>query len=484
MSQLSGPEQGIWFKIVKEANYTRDEIQRAIRFNNLGELDEFVSKNATLDDVRSETARHFSSQKMILAVTEALLSVRDDRDLRKWLDNQRTDLLATESDKSPINAEVSVHIVFVRVDERLANKLADAIRELSYPVTLNSPQDLGTGSIREKDFLVVLLSPHANVDSRLRFLLGIESVRRHESPEDRIDAIVLCGGVERAHVTDLEPHFSIYDDSPKGFDDLFRRLCDWKTKSCAAPPANQSGTDTLLAEWNKLIDRFLFDATRLLSQLSVNLPNIHRTHEVATHFIYYTATKFSEGVVRVVEPRRVYEHDMKTLDLLRKDEHLFATHPVSQILHVPRPASVQDATGQAYAGYIRAQVNAINRGVQISRIYMVPTVENGYRQSLKQAICSETMKELRKEMKSLGEAGIEIRILADDSDVIRIDLQRDFVVFSNRCLGLGYEFHGPMVWSDYLIAQSDRARTTIRDYTQYFENLREVATPLDNLLEL
>ncbi|MEL6104396.1 MAG: trypsin-like peptidase domain-containing protein [Planctomycetota bacterium] len=360
----------------------------------------------------------------------------------------------------------SIDILHVKVDRGIAEQLKDSLEELSYPISLRQLESMGSQSINVEDFLIVLLSPHASANPQLQFLLGAESVRR-DSTQEGIDAVLLCKGLEPKHARDLEAYFDIYPETEEGLRSLHQKIAVWMDHS----KDEQFSPENVIQQWGVLVNTFLVKATRLLSELAQDMPDIHEKHEVATRFIHTTASQFAEGQVRIVEPKEVYNHDRKTLDLLRPGESFLTTHPVSQVFGPAVKKDSKDGTRLAYREYIQAQKKAAKRGVKVRRIYIVPSVESVSKSD-----------QVKKEIAELAKAKIEIKVIAEDDVALEDKMQQDFVIFSSKCLGLGFSVGpSPVVWSDYYIPRSIASEKMITNYTEYHGRLWENSLSLDDI---
>jgi hypothetical protein len=160
----------------------------------------------------------------------------------------------------------------------------------------------------------------------------------------------------------------------------------------------------------------------------------------------------SEGKYPIENPNEIYRHDARKIASLKPGESYRATWS-----HQSNPQSMMPSNVD-YEDYINEQIKAVQRGVLVERIYIVPNPQNPHLRLLSH-------------LKRLKENGISVRLI-DAAHLVDDELSEDFVIIGKRVLGIAVPKRGPMVRSIYYFNPARNVRPEYVDYQEFFRKLK------------
>jgi hypothetical protein len=215
----------------------------------------------------------------------------------------------------------------------------------------------------------------------------------------------------------------------------------------------------------------LGDVERLVTQASVEASietEISRLSKVDDFFnVKYAELKtemadLARGIYQIRTLTSLYQDDIRSITRLRSGETLLSTCPVT-------PASKAEAVGQitspAYQESMRAHLEAVNRGVKVTRIYLIRDITFFLNPPI-----THHLTELEK-------AGMDVRVILRDQVIL--DSQFDFLVFGSNKVSVGVAEPGAGTVSGAIVYTD---ATTIRRYAAEYEKLRVMSMSPSDIL--
>lgn len=173
------------------------------------------------------------------------------------------------------------------------------------------------------------------------------------------------------------------------------------------------------------------------------------------------------GTYRVRTLTSLYQDDIRSIERLKAGEALLSTCPVN-------PASVVDAQRQlsdpAYRESMRAHVAAANRGVNVTRIYLIKDLAFYGNQAI------------RSHLRDVSAEDIDVRVILRNETLLEGSF--DFLVFGLHKVSVGIAEPGAgTVSGGTVYTDTSTVRTHIDEYAKLKVNSRS-CSDLDQLLQL
>lgn len=172
----------------------------------------------------------------------------------------------------------------------------------------------------------------------------------------------------------------------------------------------------------------------------------------------------ARGIYRIRTLTSVYQDDIRTIDRLRAGEVLLSTCPIT-------PSSgaeaIRQVTDPAYTESIRAHVDAAERGVRVTRIYLLRDLQLFLHAAL------------ARHLVELEQSGVDVRVILRDETIL--DGQFDFLVFGSDKVSVGVAEPGAGTVSGAIVYTDP---TTVQSYVEEYAKLRVMSTSASRLLAM
>jgi hypothetical protein len=179
---------------------------------------------------------------------------------------------------------------------------------------------------------------------------------------------------------------------------------------------------------------------------------------------FYKACETLRHIVEFVYQLRyshqLYEHDIKEIEKLRRGDFYRATHSFALMSEVWDNSTSSGGFDESaiFSAYMRAQYEARNRGVNVSRIYIVDDVDKVLQNE-----------RIRKHFKEMSEHHVTAKIIARSR--LTKDYKEDFIIIGSRLLGLGQSSEQGSVISAEYYFNNPGSKDTFDRYLSYFKAL-------------
>lgn len=217
----------------------------------------------------------------------------------------------------------------------------------------------------------------------------------------------------------------------------------------------------------------LGDIERLVEQINAEASietEISRLSKVDEYFnVKYAELKsemadLAKGIYQIRTLTSLYQDDIRSIKRLRSGEVLLSTCPVT-------PASEEEAvrqvTSPAYQESMRVHLDAVNRGVKVTRIYLIRDMSFFLHPPI------------TKHLTELEDAAMDVRVILRDQVIL--DGQFDFLVFGKSKVSVGVAEPGAGTVSGAMVYTDD---AMIRRYAAEYEKLRVMSTRPSDLLRV
>jgi hypothetical protein len=170
----------------------------------------------------------------------------------------------------------------------------------------------------------------------------------------------------------------------------------------------------------------------------------------------------ARGIYRIRTLTSLYQDDIRSIERLRSGDILLSTCPVT-------PASTTEAMRQVttpeYKESMRAHLDAVKRGVQVTRIYLLRDIDLFLHPPL------------TKHLLELEKGGLDIRVILRDQTIL--DGRFDFLVFGSTKVSVGVAEPGAGTVSGAIVYTDP---ITIRTHVDEYSKLRVMSTKASTLL--
>jgi len=172
----------------------------------------------------------------------------------------------------------------------------------------------------------------------------------------------------------------------------------------------------------------------------------------------------AKGIYQIRTLTSLYQDDIRSIERLRSGEALLSTCPVN-------PASEAEAVRQisspVYRGSIAAHIAAVERGVKVTRIYLI--------RDISLFLHSPIMRHLAE----LEASNMDVRVILRDEVIL--DGGFDFLVFGSGKVSVGVAEPGAGTVSGAIVYTDDNI---IRRHMAEYEKLRVMSTPPSVLIQI
>ena len=172
----------------------------------------------------------------------------------------------------------------------------------------------------------------------------------------------------------------------------------------------------------------------------------------------------ARGTYQIRTLTGLYQDDIRSIGRLRSGETLLSTCPVTPTSEVE---AVRQLTSPAYRESMRAHTEALNRGVKVTRIYLIRDMALFLHAPIIQHLTE------------LKAAQMDVRVILRDQVIL--DGQFDFLVFGTSKVSVGVAEPGAGTVSGAIVYTDE---TAIRRYIAEYEKLRVMSTEPSVLLSL
>lgn len=233
------------------------------------------------------------------------------------------------------------------------------------------------------------------------------------------------------------------------------------------PDLERNSVADLAKKINERIFRILIDREK--SRYSLPEQNVRNLIENAStepikEQLRRVVDMASKLVYTLVGSAEIYHHDKRIISGLMPGTIYRATHPFSA------NRSAYNIESAVFRSYVRAQLDAANRGVIVRRLYILPTTD----------INELGLNEIQ-HLRTIRNTRIESRILRYD-EVEDNNFGEDFVIINDELLGVAIPKRGDMLGSEYRY-RMDSNIEMIKEYMSYFDSIFEGARPVDEILD-
>lgn len=188
------------------------------------------------------------------------------------------------------------------------------------------------------------------------------------------------------------------------------------------------------------------------------LPNLKNINPHLQSQILKNLKEVGSGQYVILGIANVYRHDLEAIKYLQSGDTYRATHP---FIANPGAMDLRILNGIAFRNYIKTQIEAANRGVKVSRIYIVPD-------HLKLDDLQDVQ---RKHLKSLLGSKIEIKVISEQNIDPPDGISYDFVLINNYCIGTGVPRRGIMLGSKYQLHSLSQPSAEYLAHEKFFNEL-------------
>lgn len=215
----------------------------------------------------------------------------------------------------------------------------------------------------------------------------------------------------------------------------------------------------------------LGDIERLATQINAEASietEISRLSKVDEYFnVKYAELKsemadLARGTYQIRTLTSLYQDDIRSISRLRSGEILLSTCPVTP---ASEAEAVRQLTSPAYRESMRAHLDAVNRGVKVTRIYLIRDMLFSLHPPIAQHLTE------------LEDAHMDVRVILRDQVIL--DGQFDFLVFGNSKVSVGVAEPGAGAVSGAIVYTDD---AIIRRYAAEYEKLRVMSIRPSDLL--
>ncbi|WP_174712680.1 TIR domain-containing protein [Nostoc sp. TCL240-02] len=211
------------------------------------------------------------------------------------------------------------------------------------------------------------------------------------------------------------------------------------------------------------------DLSRLIKCLET-LPNLR---DINPHLLSQLLIKLAEvggGQYNILGVANVYRHDSEVIKCLKAGDTYRATHP---FIANPEAMDQRILNRNAFQNYIKIQIEAANRGVKVTRIYIVPDHYN-----------LDNLQDIqRKHLESLLDSQIEIKLISEQNIDLPDGISYDCVLINTYCIGTGVPPKGVMFGSKYQIHPPSQPSELYLKHDKFFNELYSQSVSLEQCLQ-